>query len=30
MEQEQTGYCLLKGRYIFIVMPMGIASEVLE
>jgi hypothetical protein len=30
MEQEQIVYCLLKGRDIFVVMPMGIASEVLE
>jgi hypothetical protein len=31
MEQEQTVYCLLEGRDIFAVMPMGIACrEVLE
>jgi hypothetical protein len=31
MEQEQTVYCLLEGRDVFSVMPMGIAClEVLE
>jgi hypothetical protein len=31
MEQEQTVYCLLEGRDVFAVMPMGIACrEVLE
>ena len=31
MEQEQSVYCLLEGRYVFAVMPTGIACrEVLE
>jgi hypothetical protein len=27
MEQEQTVYCLLEGRYFFAVMPTGIACR---
>jgi hypothetical protein len=30
MEQEQTVYCLLEGRDVFAVMPMGIACRTLR